>query len=113
MKMTDVGLTDSGELNKFIIWFRKYQFQKYTFQADSPEVKTAWVKEITNILMRQAEQYKLSKIAELEASGIQSQTRIPILEEESDEDEQTSNKKYCKYHFIYKIRSFYVSKSQL
>ncbi|XP_044736749.1 kalirin-like isoform X2 [Chrysoperla carnea] len=97
MKMSDVGLTDYGDANKLIIWFRKYQFQKYTLQAYSPEVKTAWVNEITNILMRQAEQYKLTKQAELAACGILSQTRIPIQEEESDEDERTSNKKYCTY----------------
>lgn len=55
--MSVVGLTenfkgDKGDKRKFELWTHS-RAEVYTIQADSPEVKEQWVKEIKKLLLSQ------------------------------------------------------------
>lgn len=55
--MTDIGLTEQlGESNtKFEIWFRKRKLpDTFTLQAPNPEIRQAWIQEISKLLWKQA-----------------------------------------------------------
>ncbi|EEC14298.1 hypothetical protein IscW_ISCW021426 [Ixodes scapularis] len=73
IKTTDIGLTEQvGESpTKFEIWFRKRKLNDvYLLQAPSPEVKRAWVHDISKLLWKQALRNREMRLAEMSSMGI-------------------------------------------
>nr|XP_037283532.1 puratrophin-1-like isoform X2 [Rhipicephalus microplus] len=73
IKTTDIGLTEQiGESpTKFEIWFRKRKLNDvYLLQAPNPEVKRAWVHDISKLLWKQALRNREMRLAEMSSMGI-------------------------------------------
>ncbi|XP_076357905.1 uncharacterized protein LOC143250793 isoform X3 [Tachypleus tridentatus] len=86
-KMTDIGMTEQvgDSPNKFEIWFRKRkQSDTYVLQAPNPEVKQAWVLEISKLLWKQALRNREMRLAEMSSMGIGSK---PCLDIKPNEDQ--------------------------
>ncbi|XP_076337007.1 puratrophin-1-like [Tachypleus tridentatus] len=86
-KMTDIGMTEQvgDSPTKFEIWFRKRkQNDTYVLQAPNPEVKQAWVVEISKLLWKQALRNREMRLAEMSCMGIGSK---PCLDIKPNEDQ--------------------------
>lgn len=73
IKTTDIGLTEQiGESpTKFEIWFRKRKLNDvYLLQAPNPDVKRAWVHDISKLLWKQALRNREMRLAEMSSMGI-------------------------------------------
>ncbi|KAG1675174.1 Puratrophin-1 [Nymphon striatum] len=97
MKMTDIGLTEQFDdsLVKFEIWFRKRkQHDIYLLQSQSPEVRQAWVQEISKELWKQALRNREMRLVEMSSMGIGSK---PCLDIKPGEDQ--INDRYINMNF--------------
>ncbi|XP_076352622.1 puratrophin-1-like isoform X2 [Tachypleus tridentatus] len=86
-KTTDIGMTEEvgGSPTKFEVWFRKRKLSDtFVLQASSPEVKQAWILEISKLLWKQALKNREMRLAEMSSMGIGSK---PCLDIKPNEDQ--------------------------
>ncbi|XP_022246454.1 uncharacterized protein LOC106463042 isoform X1 [Limulus polyphemus] len=86
-KTTDIGMTEEvgDSPTKFEVWFRKRKLSDtFVLQAPSPEVKQAWILEISKLLWKQALKNREMRLAEMSSMGIGSK---PCLDIKPNEDQ--------------------------
>jgi hypothetical protein len=73
LKTTDIGLTENigGSPFRFELWFRKRTSNDaYILQPSSMDVKTAWVRDVSRMLWKQAIKNRELRMAELARMGV-------------------------------------------
>ncbi|XP_076331364.1 puratrophin-1-like isoform X2 [Tachypleus tridentatus] len=87
IKTSDIGMTEQvgDSPTRFEIWFRKRKLNDtYILQAPSPDVKYAWVQEISKLLWKQALRNREMRLAEMSSMGIGNK---PCLDIKPSEDQ--------------------------
>ncbi|XP_037584247.1 proto-oncogene DBL isoform X6 [Cebus imitator] len=84
-KMDEVGITEyvKGDNRKFEIWYGEKE-EVYIVQAPNVDVKTTWLKEIRNILLKQQELLTVKK--RKQQDQLAEQDKIQISLQQNDED---------------------------
>ncbi|XP_074247598.1 proto-oncogene DBL isoform X2 [Saimiri boliviensis] len=86
-KMDEVGITEyvKGDNRKFEIWYGEKE-EVYIVQAPNVDVKTTWLKEIRNILLKQQELLTVKK--RKQQDQLAEQDKIQISLQQNDEKQQ-------------------------
>ncbi|XP_014663540.1 PREDICTED: pleckstrin homology domain-containing family G member 4B-like [Priapulus caudatus] len=98
IKMTDVGLTEQmgDSPTKFEIWFRRRTSRDtYIIQAATPEIRLAWVKEISKLLWKQALRSRSIRLHEMTSMGVGSRPMMDLKTSSHQINDRTINPPVC------------------